>query len=305
MSTRLGPLALRASFTAGSRLTPRRAARRAADLWFTVPARPMPPSPADPPGGNSRVLTGEYGPLTTRFWGTGPVICFVHGWGGRGDQVNALVEPLLDRGFQVVTFDAPGHGASATGGRRHSNAVQTAGALAAVTAEYGPFHAVVAHSLGAVATMIATRQNWIDARQFALIAPVTEVRSQLDSFIKAIGLGPRARRHLEDEVGRHTGLNIDDFSYSGNDASVQGKRLLAVHDLQDRFLHHNSTAALVATWQEARLISTNGLGHVRILNDPRVARELAEWINPGPPVSGAVRPGGPAEQLQHLNPIRH
>ncbi|MGS0684923.1 alpha/beta hydrolase [Nakamurella sp. GG22] len=304
MSQRPGPLALRASFTATSRVTPRRAARRPADLWFTVPARPIPPSPADPPGGHSRILTGENGPLTTWFWGTGPVICFVHGWAGRGHQVNALVEPLLDRGFQVVTFDAPGHGASAIGGREHSNAVQTARALVAVTAEYGPFHAVVAHSLGAVATMIATRRNWIDARQFALIAPVTEVRSQLDSFTKALGLGSRARCHLDDRVGRHTGLGIDDFSYSGQDASLQGTPLLAVHDLQDRFVHHHRTAGLVATWPEARLISTEGLGHVRILNDPRVAGELAEWISSGLPVSGAVRPGHGPGQPRHRDPTR-
>jgi alpha-beta hydrolase superfamily lysophospholipase len=45
------------------------------------------------------------------------------GWGGRGAQLAAFVEPLLARGFSVVTLDAPAH---------------------------PPVRAVVAHSLGAV-----------------------------------------------------------------------------------------------------------------------------------------------------------
>jgi len=40
-------------------------------------------------------------------------VLLVHGWGGRGAQLASFVEPLVARGFSVLTFDAPGHGASA------------------------------------------------------------------------------------------------------------------------------------------------------------------------------------------------
>src|SRR5205085_10246750 len=45
-------------------------------------------------------------------WGTGPTILLVHGWEGRGAQLGALVEPLVDAGFSVLTFDGPAHGDS-------------------------------------------------------------------------------------------------------------------------------------------------------------------------------------------------
>ena len=51
-------------------------------------------------------------------WGDGPAVYLVHGWAGVGGQLAAFVPPLLAGGFRVVTFDAPGHGASA--GRRSS-----------------------------------------------------------------------------------------------------------------------------------------------------------------------------------------
>ena len=125
----------RAGFAAGDHLAPRLAAREAVNLWFRVPRRPMPPPSTEPPGGRLKVLTGEHGSLRTISWGTGPVVCFVYGWGGSAEQVNGLTEPLTRSGFQVVTFDAPGYGRSPIGESGRTNAVDAGRALRAVGAE--------------------------------------------------------------------------------------------------------------------------------------------------------------------------
>jgi pimeloyl-ACP methyl ester carboxylesterase len=276
--SRTAGLALRASFVVSSRLTPRRAARRLADLWFTVPRRRIFGAPDQPMGCATRTLSGDNGPIRTRSWGTGPLVVFVHGWGGSGDQVHGFVEPLLRRGRRVVTFDAPGHGHAPTGRPTQSNALEMAQALRAVATEYGPIDTVLAHSLGAVATVIAIRHRWVDPAQLALVAPVTEVRSQLDRFADALAVGAAARQHLDPEVRRHTGLGIDDFAYSGSDPVLLGRRLLAVHDDRDQFVPQPGTAALVGSWPDARLITTHGLGHLRILADQRVVEELTGAI---------------------------
>ncbi|MET0865981.1 MAG: alpha/beta hydrolase, partial [Nakamurella sp.] len=192
--------ALQASFAVSSRLTPRRAARVLTDLWFTVPRKRMPASPDQPPGCTTRTLSSGNGAVRTRSWGTGPLVVFVHGWGGSGAQVHGFVEPLLRRGLRVVTFDAPGHGAAAGGHPAQTNAVEMAQTLRTVATEYGPIDTVVAHSLGAVATVIAIRQGWADPARLALIAPVTEVSSQLDRFADALGVSSAARLHFDTEV---------------------------------------------------------------------------------------------------------
>jgi alpha-beta hydrolase superfamily lysophospholipase len=43
-------------------------------------------------------------------WGQGPAVHLIHGWGGNAGDLSRLVSPLVERGFSVVAFDAPGHG---------------------------------------------------------------------------------------------------------------------------------------------------------------------------------------------------
>src|SRR5262249_24762467 len=104
--------ALRAYFALASRLLPNVAQRQAADLVPTPPryaGRTAHPVDAR----QETVVAGEH---VLAVWQSGPAaapaVLLVHGWGGRGVQMGAFVEPLRARGYRVVWFDQPGHGAS-------------------------------------------------------------------------------------------------------------------------------------------------------------------------------------------------
>src|SRR5262245_59412942 len=83
-------------------LSPPRANGPAAQLALLAPAR-------------SRPMRIGRRRIETWTWGRGPRVLLVHGWGGRGTQFGAFVAPLVQRGFSVLSFDAPGHGASDRG----------------------------------------------------------------------------------------------------------------------------------------------------------------------------------------------
>src|SRR2546423_5499989 len=85
-------------------------------------------------------------------WGFGPTVLLVHGWEGRGSQLGAFIEPLVAAGLSVVAFDAPGHGDS-PGSRLYLT--DHADALDAVARAIGPVHAVIAHSFGVAAMLLA------------------------------------------------------------------------------------------------------------------------------------------------------
>jgi alpha-beta hydrolase superfamily lysophospholipase len=54
-----------------------------------------------------------HGFLRVFHWGeSGPLVLLAHGWSSCAARLVDFVEPLMSAGFQVVGFDAPGHGAS-------------------------------------------------------------------------------------------------------------------------------------------------------------------------------------------------
>src|SRR5437867_8848785 len=141
---------LRPGIRALSALAPGLAARVAERMLLTPARHSAPPQEiAALASARRTIVRVEETALSTWTWGHGPRVLLVHGWAGRGGQLAAFVPPLLARGFSVVTFDAPGHGASPA---PQTSVVAFTGAVRAVAAALGPIRGVVAHSLGAVAT---------------------------------------------------------------------------------------------------------------------------------------------------------
>ena len=146
-------------------------------------------------------------------WGAGPVVYLVHGWGGRGSQLASFVEPLLAGGFRVVMFDAPAHGDSDHGpagpGRTHG--VEFGKALDAVFARFGPAHAVVAHSLGAISTYLALRFGWLSTGRLVLLAPMVAAVPLFDQFQQTLGFGARTRRAFDRHLHEFVGIPMAEF----------------------------------------------------------------------------------------------
>jgi pimeloyl-ACP methyl ester carboxylesterase len=260
-------------------LTPALAARLAARLWFTIP--PQIRTGADVSAGTP-FATGLDGRLVRgAVWGDGPVVYLVHGWAGESRQLTPLVEPLVAAGHRVVAFDGPSHGRSDPGGSGpgRSHAVEFANALAAVAAVHGPARAVVAHSMGAMATMVALRLGRLSVERLVFVAPMPELRSYLDRFTGSLGLGRRARRRLDADLQTRVGMLVEEFELRGLAVDPEPPPLLVVHDRDDRQLAWADSAALVDRWPHARLVTTQGLGHSRLLGDRTVHDEIVRFLS--------------------------
>jgi pimeloyl-ACP methyl ester carboxylesterase len=225
-------------------------------------------------------------------WGEGPVVYLVHGWAGTVDQLGPLVAPLLARGFRVVGFDGLSHGRSDGGahGAASSDAVELGRSLDAVAARFGPARAVAAHSMGTLSTMLALREGWVTTRLLVFVAPMTGVPDVLRHTRALLGFGERIQSRMEVLARRRTGYEVADLDLAllGVQVGAQVERpaLLVVHDDGDRETPHRSSLRLVAGWPGARLHSTTGLGHRRILADPDVGAVVARFVAGEPGVAG-------------------
>lgn len=220
-------------------------------------------------------------------WGSGPTVLLVHGWEGRGSQLGALVEPLVAAGLSVVAFDAPGHGDS-RGSRLYLT--DQADVITDVASYVGPLHATISHSFGSAAVLVAHARGGVDAPLNVAISPNVLIDDAIARFAKLVALDDTERDALISGLAEHTGLGLDALSLEAL-ASRRDARLLVFHDREDAEVPLRHGERLARVWPEAQLVLTEGLGHRRILRDPRVVAETVAFVRQGvrPPASDLVR----------------
>ncbi len=267
----------RLGFMTAERLSPALGARAAERLWFRVPATAR----RNPPDGGQGFEARSHGHIVRgRSWGDGPVVYLVHGWGGQLAHLGALVEPLVERGFRVVGFDAPSHGESDPGaaGAGSTDAAEFGRAFDAVAAVHGPARAVVAHSMGSVVTLLTLKHGWLSTDRLVLVAPMLDIGSLFDGYEQAVGFGPRTRRALERRTERRVGLPVSEFDVLKLATEIERPELLVVHDRDDAETSYQDSVRIVDAWPGARLLGTTGLGHRRLLRHRATVREVVDFV---------------------------
>jgi pimeloyl-ACP methyl ester carboxylesterase len=266
------------SFTLLERFAPGLGARWAESLWFRIPPARGRHQRLAPPGRPFRVpVLGAT--VAGETWGEGPAVYLVHGWGGWRGQLDALVAPLTAAGYRVVAFDAPSHGDSDPGpeGPGRSSVLELAAALAAVAAAHGPAAAVVAHSLGATATAFAMRDG-LAADRAVFVSPMADPLPYTRAFAARLGFGERVRARLVDRIERRVAMPMSAFSVPAVAGQIATPPLLLVHDRLDSETGWSDSAAIARAWPAARLVTTSGLGHRRILRDPAVVAGVTGFL---------------------------
>jgi pimeloyl-ACP methyl ester carboxylesterase len=229
------------------------------------------------------------GSLAGWSWGDGPPVYLVHGWGGSAGQLGAFVEPLTRAGYQVVAFDGPSHGQSQPGpsGPRSSTILEFAEALRAVAAVHGPAPAVIAHSLGCAATAIAMRDGLTTTRA-VFVAPFVDVMPYTHEFARRLGFGEHVRAGMTARIERRLDLPMSTFDLTLLPRRMTPPPLLVVHNREDRETRWPDSRRLSQVWPDARLLTTSGLGHRRILSDPQVVAQVVRFVGGEPRRAGML-----------------
>lgn len=271
--TVMGPL--RRGLRWARALSPDLAARMAYEV-FTTPRRHTRPAREREILASAEPLFLGDGSIRAWTWGSGPVVALVHGWEGRGAQLGAFVEPLVARGFQVVTFDAPGHGDSEG---RHSSLLDFADAVLALGRRVGPLHAVIAHSMGAPSVTVALARG-LSAERVAFIAPPSSVRDRLETFVDFLELPRSVAGDLGERMERRYGVSPAAIEVSALAPGMTAP-LLLVHDADDVEVPAWHSAEYARYWPTARVKTVSGLGHRKILRDPQVVSAVVDHVAAG------------------------
>jgi pimeloyl-ACP methyl ester carboxylesterase len=265
------PAAIRRRLNATSYLSPRLAGRYAFPLFVRTGPR-APVRPAEQPVHDLAVvdrLPVDGRRLAVYRWGdSGRRVLLLHGFEGRASNLAAFVAGLHSLGMTAVAFDNFGHGDSE--GHR-ATIVDVAGAVRAVTDEYGPFHAIVAHSFGGLCAYHAVRSG-VEVQRMVTIGAVCDFSNLPEWFSARLGLRRGItndlRRRSEEFFRPETDIwNRFSATYRADQWKIP---LLVIHDENDKEVAVAQGRKIAAGYERAEYLETKGLGHRRILTDPAV-----------------------------------
>lgn len=231
-------------------------------------------------------------------WGHGDrIVALAHGWRGRSSQFAALVRDLVFEGYRVVAFDAPAHGES--DGRR-TYLFDWIDALRELQGRHGDLHAVIGHSFGALAALIAVADGLRAERVVTVAAPV-DADTLLTQFQRGLGYDDRTAAAVRRRFARRFfPAEADPFPRisAAERPLPAGIRLVLVHDEGDRQVPFGEAARLAAVNPGAAVVATRGRGHGRILgSDEFLDAALATLAEPvdasgQKSIAGSAEPSG-------------
>ena len=233
--------------------------------------------------------------LATWRWGPSdaPAVLLVHGWGGYAAQMRGFVPQLLAAGYRVIAYDQPAHGLSEG---RLTALPDFAGALHAVASNYGGgpgggVHAVIAHSLGAVALAYAHARG-LRLEKAVLVSPPSDLVGYSRRFARWYWMAEPLRRAMQSATEERFGVRWEEFEIERLAPRLKAPALV-IHDHGDTMVPWKQGAALARSWPGSRLLSTVGLGHGRILESDVALRAAGDFIAGRSGVASVAAPGLP------------
>ena len=265
--------AMHPALAIGSRLLPKRTAVGAGRLFMTphassrLRARLAESYQSDQTMQRGQLRVGNLR-IGTYTWGdpsNEPYALLAHGWSSFGLRFLPWVSHLRAMGLAVVTFDQPGHGFSSS---RYCTLPDFVNVTNKVGSRLGPAAVAIGHSLGGAAIALAQDETW-HAQKLILLAPVEDMVAATERFFRQAHLGTRLRAPFFAWFGAHTGVHPQDLQLHRHLPAL-GQPGLIVHDLNDEDVPWEEGERYARHWHSSRLLTTQGLGHHRIVDAPEV-----------------------------------
>jgi len=255
--------------------------RKAAEQAFVLFSTPFLRSKRLGVPKNAEVLTFEFKNLTINGyrWNFPQDIkvLMLHGFGSAAYKFEAYAAPLIEKGYEVLAFDAPAHGNS---GGKTVNAVEYAAMINKVIELYGPINKFIAHSFGGIALSLALEDKMLNAdTKIVFIAPATETSTAVDGAFAMLKINDaRVKKEFHDIIFRISGKETSWFSIRRAIKNVKAE-VLWIHD-EDDDITPLSDALKVKEDNHPNInfVITKGLGHRKIYQDQNIKNQVISFL---------------------------
>ncbi len=207
----------------------------------------------------------------------GPKAMILHGFESSCRNFGDYISALLEKGGGVIAFDAPGHGISEGDSITLPLYIKM---IQQAEAEFGQATLFVSHSFGGIALIHHLEaRNGAAGTRSALIAPVTESASAIDSFFSYFSLNGTVRAHFDKLIEANSGYSSRHFSIPRAIPQLQGC-ILWVHDKCDEITPFKDVRPVIEqNYPHVEMLITEGLGHKKIYRDPAIVKKVIDFLS--------------------------
>ena len=218
------------------------------------------------PAINKEVVLYQYGKSERK-------ILLVHGWSGRGTQLFKIADELLKAGYSTISFDAPAHGKSPG---KTTIMVDFIATILEIEKQFGPFEAAIGHSLGGMSVLNAIKKG-LKVNHAVVIGSGDIVEDIMDDFVAKLELKPSVstllRLHFEKKYGEK--MNSYSAFLAAKETTIP---VLVIHDNNDPEVPVKAGIHIHEYLKNGELLLTDGLGHRKILGNPKVIERTIQFI---------------------------
>ena len=204
-------------------------------------------------------------------------VLILHGFGSAAHKFHQYIEPLLEKGYGVMAFDAPAHGSSEGS---TINVIQYSEMIQYIINCYGPVDSFLAHSFGGIALSLALEKAPHDENtKIVFIAPATETTTAVDIAFKMLNLkNIEVRKAFDNIIFEISGKKTEWFSIKRAMQNIKAN-VLWIHDEDDDVTPLNDALKVKEkNFPNIRFLITKGLGHRKIYGDNTVKHEVMQFL---------------------------
>jgi len=200
-------------------------------------------------------------------------VLLVHGWSGRGTQLVKIADKLLELGYSTISFDAPAHGKSSGKSTLMPEFIES---ILELDRKFGPFEYAIGHSLGSMSILNAIK-NGLQVQKLVIIGSGDSVNDILKDFVSKLKLKPIIAEKMKNLFEKKHNINMESFSSNVAARNINVPTLI-IHDKNDIDVPYTASRNIHLHLKNSQLITTEGLGHRKILGDEKVIQEIESFL---------------------------
>lgn len=209
---------------------------------------------------------------TYRWPGSKETVLLLHGWESNVFRWRNLIEKLREADFNIIAFDAPGHGYSQGKILNLANYSESTRHLIEL---YGPKH-IIGHSMGGLTMIYAQYKNpRFPIEKLVALGTPAELSELMGHYQDLLKFNDKVLKALDNYFYEHYNYRIRDISTPAYARGIS-KPGLIVHDELDPITPFSASTRLHENWKNSQLIKTTGLGHS--LHQDAVNYKILEFL---------------------------